>query len=132
MSTRSTIAIFENGTINGVYCHFDGYFSGVGATLNEHYTNEEKVRELISQGGISTLEASIGQEHSFNDRPEGQTTFYHRDRGELLRVHTWVSAEKMQEDMYDCEFFYLFLDGVWCGAKGNDKFQPLTSLLNEV
>ena len=60
MSTRSVIAVAGNGKVEGVYCHFDGYFSGVGATLNERYNTEEQVQELISHGGISSLEETIG------------------------------------------------------------------------
>jgi hypothetical protein len=44
MATRSRIAIqYENGPIESVYCHFDGYPQGVGATLLEHYTDKNKV-----------------------------------------------------------------------------------------
>jgi hypothetical protein len=37
MSTRSRIAIEnQNGSVTSVYCHFDGYISGVGKTLEKH------------------------------------------------------------------------------------------------
>jgi hypothetical protein len=51
MSTRSRIAIEnQNGSVTSVYCHFDGYISGVGAVLQKHYTNRSKVEQLIALG----------------------------------------------------------------------------------
>lgn len=57
MSTRSNIGIInEDGlTVDYIYCHFDGYPSGVGATLKAHYQSTEKIRNLINGGGISYL-----------------------------------------------------------------------------
>jgi len=56
MATRSTIAIqYEDGTIESVYCHNDGYLSGVGETLLENYTTPEKVEEILALGDHSSL-----------------------------------------------------------------------------
>ena len=88
MATRSRIGIEnENGTISSIYCHFDGYPDGVGATLEEHYSNKQKLRMLINLGDISILgeQVSTMDEHSFNNRKEGVTVAYHRDRGEEKR-----------------------------------------------
>jgi len=59
MSTRSYILI-ENtdGTFSGIYCHFDGYPKGVGATLLDSYRTEAKIRELIALGTLSSLSSS--------------------------------------------------------------------------
>jgi hypothetical protein len=39
MSTRSRIAIEnQNGSVTSIYCHFDGYISGVGKTIKRIYT----------------------------------------------------------------------------------------------
>jgi hypothetical protein len=55
MSTRSRIAIeTESGTVKSIYCHFDGYVSGVGKTLFNHY-DREKLEKLIELGDISSL-----------------------------------------------------------------------------
>ena len=41
MSTHATIWIKNsNDTFTGIYCHFDGYLSGVGDTLLKHYNVE--------------------------------------------------------------------------------------------
>jgi hypothetical protein len=49
MSTRSEIArINSDGTVNEMYCHFDGYFSGVGRDLINRCNNQKKVNLLFS------------------------------------------------------------------------------------
>lgn len=56
MATRSTIAIQENDlTIRAIYCHWDGYPEGVGATLAEYYNSKEQAEALIALGGFSSL-----------------------------------------------------------------------------
>lgn len=133
MATRSVIAtVTDQGTVKGVYCHWDGNIEHNGRILVDNYTTEEKVEALISNGSISSLDETVGYKHSFDERPEGQTTFYHRDRGDALVIHEWDSVNKMTEDMYDCEFFYLFVANEdWYVAKGNDKFRLVSSILNK-
>jgi hypothetical protein len=44
MSTRSMIGIQqEDGKIEAIYCHYDGYPEGVGQTLADHYQTTDKV-----------------------------------------------------------------------------------------
>ena len=38
-----------------IYCHFDGYIAGVGKTLLNHYTDPEKVNDLMRLGDLSSL-----------------------------------------------------------------------------
>lgn len=74
MSTHSNIGILgEDGRIEAVYCHGDGYLTGVGLTLLFHYRDEMEIRKIIHEGALSYLGESI----------EG-SVFYRRDRGELL------------------------------------------------
>ena len=74
MSTRSRIGIEnENGTISSIYCHWDGYPEGVGATLKKCYTDRGVVKSLIELGDISSLGDDIFS-----------TVAYHRDKGEKL------------------------------------------------
>lgn len=57
MATRSTIALeFADGTVQQIYCHFDGYLSAVGANLMEYFTDPFKVRdELIDRGDMLSI-----------------------------------------------------------------------------
>ena len=74
MATRSRIAIEnQDGSVTSIYCHFDGYLSGVGKLLKEYYTTQPKVQALIELGDISSL-----------DMTPTSTVAYHRDRGEDL------------------------------------------------
>lgn len=86
MGTRSTIAIRnEDGTVSGIYCHWDGYLAYNGKILVENYTDEAKVRELIALGNISSLGENIGSKVDFDDydsHNKGQCVAYGRDRGE--------------------------------------------------
>ena len=105
MSTRSRIAIeTESGTVKSIYCHFDGYVSGVGETLYNHYDKEE-LEELIELGDISSLGESIEN-----------TVAYHRDRGEDLHSTDYLNIECLFGNCFRSgeEYaYYLNKDGVW-------------------
>ena len=129
MSTNSTIWIKnEDGTFEGVYCHWDGYVDGVGATLAHHYTDERKVRNLISLGAISSLGAKTGvtflpEGHTFDTPVEGFVVAYHRDRGEDLTIYKETEECKTLE----CEYNYLFDNGTWYVAFGenDNKYETI-------
>jgi hypothetical protein len=85
MGTRSTIALeYADGTVDQIYCHWDGYLDHNGAILRDHYTDPFKVQKLMELGDMSSLNENIGEAHDFDDRSAGdsQCTFYGRDRGE--------------------------------------------------
>jgi len=95
MGTRSTIALeFADGTVEQVYCHWDGYLAHNGQILQKHYINPFVLRDLIDLGDISSLRPQIGTKHAFShfstEMTQEQytalygemTTFYGRDRGE--------------------------------------------------
>jgi hypothetical protein len=111
MATRSTIALeFADGTVQMVYCHWDGYLDHNGRILRDHYSDPFKLRDLIDLGDISSLGSEIGEKHAFSrldiEMPAEEyeakygkmTTFYGRDRGE-----TGVDARKFADitDYYD-------------------------------
>lgn len=103
MGTRSTIALeFADGTVEQVYCHWDGYLAHNGKILQEYWSDPFKLRELIDVGDLSSLGKVIGTQHPFSPhsneedkaayeaaQAEGACTFYGRDRGE-----TGTSAKK--------------------------------------
>jgi hypothetical protein len=83
MGTRSTIALeFADGTVEQIYCHWDGYLEHNGKILAEHYSDPFKLRDLIDLGDMSILAPEIGTQHAFDKPPEGVCTFYKRDRNE--------------------------------------------------
>jgi hypothetical protein len=124
MSTRSRIAIEnQDGTVDSIYCHFDGYLSGVGKTLFNHY-DQEKLEKLLELGDISSLgESTI------------DTIAYHRDRGEDLYFKTFKDVEDLFENGFNSfeEYIYcLTKEGIWLVRKiGSPIVNYLADLLEE-
>ena len=145
MGTRSTIALeYADGTVEQVYCHWDGYLEHNGKILFENYMDPFKLRDLIDQGDLCSLGPNIGQTHPFSPhsnkedqalyeaaREAGWTTFYARDRGE-----TGVSARKFTDfehykATHQCEEYEYILrtDGKWYVATDDSNYTELTTLL---
>lgn len=118
MGTRSTIAIKnEDGSIEGIYCHWDGYLSWNGRILLNNYTTEEKVRELISMGDVSSLGEEIhpypNVTHTWENKQEGVYLFYNRDRGEHTRPIKAICEADFYSKSNIQQYNYLFKDGKW-------------------
>jgi hypothetical protein len=119
MGTRSTIALeFADGTVQQVYCHWDGYLDHNGAILKEHYSDPFKLRELIDLGDLSSLRPEIGEKHAFSQfelraeevagyklLTENMCTFYTRDRGEDCPARKYKNVGEYfvegQQEEYD-------------------------------
>ena len=120
MATRSTIALeFADGTVQQVYCHWDGYLEHNGAILQEHYLDPFKVQKLIELGAISSLAPSIDKPegHSFDKSVDGYTVFYARDRGEDLSIGKFKDYADYRANAQFEEYNYILrqVDGkaVW-------------------
>lgn len=128
MGTRSTIALeFADGTVEQVYAHWDGYLSGNGKLLLEHYSDPFKLQELINHGGISSLGKVVGVKHEFNNPNKygtglhtlweelysDMTTFYSRDRGEYVAKEKFKDFEDYKANHQYEEFEYILrnIDG---------------------
>jgi hypothetical protein len=121
MATRSRIAIEnQDGTVDSIYCHWDGYLEGVGKTLFNHY-DREKLEKLLELGDLSSLEETLEY-----------TIAYHRDRGEDLHFKTFKDIEDLFTNGFNSteEFIYcLNKDGVW--LMGRDE-SPMIDYLKEI
>lgn len=117
MATRSLIGMNQgNGIIKTIYCHWDGYPEGVGATLVEHYNTPVKVNGLLELGDVSSLGDTLED-----------TQAYHRDRGESLDM---VGARDVREGElmevasdYDAEYVYVFNDNFEWDCFNNENAQ---------
>ena len=133
MSTHSFIGIeSESGKIAGVYCHYDGYLEGVGDTLKNHYTNPDKIHELIGLGSLSILGEEIGEKQDFSDSEKsraGQWTLaYHRDRGEELVIEEFDSMYSI-DNKGGYEYLYVYTNmGFWM-YKTNNASSPWLPLV---
>ena len=116
MSTHAFISrIVDGTTVEGIYCHFDGYPEGVGRTLLNFY-DLEKTKELIKLGNISYLEKELYPKgsHSFDLPEEGVTVAYGRDRKEEGQESKfYFNSEAMFIQRYVDWFYLLKEDGEW-------------------
>jgi len=104
MSTRSLIGKKVGGNVRYIYCHFDGYPTGVGETLKNHYNTDEKVDALLNMGDASSLGETLES-----------SVFYMRDRGE-----TGVEARSIYAPSFNgagkksgADYVYLWTNGEW-------------------
>ena len=157
MGTRSTIALeFADGTVEQVYCHWDGYLAHNGQILFQYYSDPFKLRDLIDLGDISSLGRNLGNGHPFSKfglkeedpdfdqmialckqaEEEGWTTFYGRDRGE-----TGCTAKKFKDyadyvanhQYEEYEYILRNVDGkaVWFVADHGDGYIELDAALED-
>jgi hypothetical protein len=108
MGTRSTIALeFADGTVEQVYCHWDGYLAHNGQILAQHYMDPFKVRDLVALGGFSSLRETV------------ETTFEtaYTNRGEECRIEKFIDYEDYVDNFQHEEYDYILrqVDGkaVW-------------------
>jgi len=137
MATRSAIAVKKaNGTVQGVYCHWDGYPAHNGKILGDHY-DYNKALQLITLGNLSSLAPQIGEQHDFDARYNGGEVkedwcmFYHRDRGETRQDPKTFNTVGEFVDHYEssgAEYFYFIdTDGQWWVShySSRNDFQPV-------
>ena len=142
MATRSRIAIeLEGGSVESIYCHWDGYPSNNGVLLLENYTDRKKVEGLIALGDISSLDEEVeptdGSQHSHASPEKGVTVAYHRDRGEEKRGPEYHRDldHFVRSDVE--EYGYLFTkEGEWLFVDGHKNTStreaiPLKSIIKE-
>lgn len=120
MATRSFIGIQnDDGTVRGIYCHWDGYPEHNGVKLESHYTNSAKIEALLALGDISILGDEIGEKHDFDDTKmhSDWTKAYHRDRGESLNPNkVYPSLEAMRKNAagdLGVEWAYVWQGNFW-------------------
>lgn len=128
MSTRSYIGrLLDDGRVEYIYCHFDGYVEGVGATLYDYHNTEDEAKEIISFGSASSIEKNTNPPenvyHDFDNKADGISVYYHRDRGEDWEdtKPRYFDSEKSYWNDSDIfiEYYYLFKDGKWF-VRGNN------------
>ena len=105
MATRSRIATKREDGYESIYCHWDGYPEGVGATLKEHYTDQVKIDELIALADLSSLGETTTEEH---------TTSYNRWRNEGTTSKKHKTLEEVKKWAKDQWVEYLY---VWNGTE---------------
>ena len=99
MGTRSTIALeFADGTVEQVYCHWDGYLDNNGAILEQHYSDPFKLKELLALGAFSSLGTTVA---------ETKETAYHSARGEELMINKYKNSDEYFDTCQQEEYDYI-------------------------
>ncbi len=132
MATRGNIGIVnQDGSITGIYVHFDAYPEYVGKTLLNNYTNTEIVNQLIDLGDLSSLgEHLYATGHTWGAPIEGVCVAYGRDRGESgVKSRRFISEIEYKMNGKGVDYQYLFKDNKWyyrCVHKNKSEFIELT------
>jgi hypothetical protein len=126
MGTRSTIALeFADGTVEQVYCHWDGYLSNNGQILARHYMDPFKVKELVALGGFSSLSATVA---------ETAVTAY-TQRGEDISIEKFkdFADYKANHQYEEYEYILRNVDGkaTWFVAEHGDGYIELDAALED-
>ena len=125
MSTRSLIGkLNPDHTVTYIYCHFDGYPSGVGNTLMKHYDSPILIDQLLALGDLSVLGSTLGEKQDFSNynSESGWCLAYGRDRGESNTEAKIASVEDyFESSRHGEDFKYLYFENEWSAYdwKGN-------------
>jgi hypothetical protein len=110
MATRSHIGVRNtDGTIDYIYCHFDGYPAHNGKILTDHYADMDKVNALMKLGDLSILGSEIGERQDFDDRSTHNRDWclaYGRDRNE---PNTSVKNGNYNDIISDTQVDYVYI-----------------------
>jgi hypothetical protein len=113
MATRSYIGVRNtDASVDYIYCHFDGYPEHNGAILREHYSNINRVNELLNLGDLSVLGKFIGEKMDFNKRVQDTCLAYGRDRGESNVSKKNTGYDELITNQ-DVDYFYIFDGDYW-------------------
>ena len=104
MSTNSIVAYLnEDGSVVSSYVHYDGYETGVGMMLLEHYNTDKCARDLSSTlGYASSLSETVAESHVNRANTDEPETFDTMEEFELFLM-----------DNSHLEFGYLWTGGKW-------------------
>lgn len=115
MGTHAAIIQKVEDGYKGIYLHWDGYPEYAGKMLEEHYTSNDKVTDLINLGSLSSLkrEPTPRGEHSYSQPESDVCVAYHRDRGESLDIFYGSTVEEVIKKIAYSDYDYVYEDGKW-------------------
>ena len=126
MGTRANVAVKVGDEYRVIYTHWDGYPSHHLPILQGHYNSQERAELLVSFGDASQLEERCipNGPHSFENKEEGCTVYYGRDRGEGGAECTVLSPPMGLK--VDNEYLYYFDGDSWkWTSNGNEWFSEI-------
>jgi len=127
MSTNSLVSYLkEDGSFVSTYVHYDGYVTGVGLTLLDHYNSDERALAVSTAGYFSSLS---------EDMEESRKTAVHSHYEGDYSENREEFEDYIRRDA-GLEYVYLWSDGCWSVADwtlkvtGVDKFAKYVSTWN--
>lgn len=118
MSTRSNIGLIHlDGSVEVIYCHFDGYPEHNGAILLVNYNNADLAMRLVGKGNVSFIGSAFDKCRFYNDSNDSPNQLY-------ISLDTYGNF--ISSDIF-IEFCYLFdlKNNKWIWSAGNNKFKDL-------
>lgn len=99
MATRSLIGLTkEDGKIQVIYCHWDGYPEYVGLQLWLNYKDEETIQKLMDLGDRSSLRGA----------PTEEDTYLQKQGTKIVPTIYDDFQQFLDNDKGGTEFFYLW------------------------
>jgi len=117
MATRSLIGLKkEDGKIQVIYCHWDGYPSYVGLQLTLNYNDVETIQKLMDLGDRSSLRGA----------PTEEDTYAVSQSAKIVPTIYDDFQEFLDNDKAGAEYFYLW-DKDWFiyRVSHDDTVKPL-------
>ena len=113
MATRARLGyVLSDDSIVSVYHHWDGYPEWLGVILNEHYNEDEKVRELIDGGNMSSCYSDSEFDYDKQEyiKKDPAPSYYGGDDEAPRHFQTLTALTE-----YDAgeEFLYLWFMNTW-------------------
>lgn len=116
MSTRCRIGILnKDKSVTSIYCHCDGYLTGVGKMLVDNYQDVNKINELMELGNLSSLGKNPIQ------KPE-------KKQSDIKNINEWF--EKMFAS-FDDPTRYDYCDSYKAWGRDEEEWKPLVESLEE-
>jgi hypothetical protein len=94
MGTRSTIALeYADGSVGQIYCHWDGYLSNNGKILLNYYQDPFKLRQLLDNGDMSSLDTDVDGCAFYKERGEDCPQNMYKDFPDYIENHQYEEYE---------------------------------------
>lgn len=121
MSTRCRIGIMKDGMIESIYCHNDGYPSGVGLILFKYYKDKSTIERLMDLGDLSAIgEKPIANPDAWNSsaplklRIKDDMCVTYKTRGETNIDKKSTDYKQFVNNLFDgIDYLYLYVDDSW-------------------
>jgi len=107
VATNCTISVeHADGTISSIYCHWDGYPTGVGSDLVLRFNTLESAETLVALGDLSTVCDEVYAYHRDDQR--------HWDDVKPVSFDSYNELnEALVAEGYGEKYNYLFKTGRW-------------------